>query len=212
MKLDRVSQLNLQHHCAGQCTLTYKGKERECHDGSSEIKPPSKKKEDGGCGEKLKCTARGGHLGKWKGLEVCIEEQYKCDGVLHCEAKEDEAGCNLEATERCEGKDWREDNCTKSYTLPDGDCGEDELKCTARSGRWAGEKICVGRRFRCDNHPQCLDAEDEHDCLQEYVNRGIFTTSEKHLCRSPYLEIKNKTAKFFPSRGIRCSPVSQHHL
>ena len=145
MKHDRVSQLNLQHHCSGQCTSTWK--KGKCHDGSSEIKPPSKKKEDGGCGEKLKCTARGGIRGKWKGLEVCIEEQYKCDGVLHCEAEEDEAGCSLEATEGCEGKYWREEHdCTKSYTLPDGDCGEDELKCTARSGRWAGEKVCMEKR------------------------------------------------------------------
>ena len=40
----------------GQCVYD----EEKCINGSSEMKPPSKKKEDGGCGENLMCTARAG--------------------------------------------------------------------------------------------------------------------------------------------------------
>ena len=92
----------------------------------------------------------------------------------------------------------------------EGDCGE-QVKCTARDGKWAGEKICLEKRFKCDGYVQCEDAEDEINCEEKYMDRKIFTRDQRHICRSPFLEIKNKTShffpKFFPMRAIRCSPI-----
>ena len=79
--------------------------------------------------------------------------------------------------------------------------------CTARDGKWFGDKICLEERFKCDNFLQCLDAEDEKDCEEEYLKKGIFTPNDQFLCKSPYLETRteeNKTGKFFPMRAIRC--------
>ena len=82
--------------------------------------------------------------------------------------------------------------------------------CTARDGRFAGKKICVEKKFQCDNHLQCEDGKDEEDCEEEYKKKGIFTRDERVICQSPFLNInseENKTGKFFTMRGIRCSPV-----
>ena len=64
-------------------------------------------------------------------------------------------------------------------------------------------KICLGKRFRCDNYVQCEDARDEDNCEEEYLNRGIFTRNDRFLCGSPYLE--TTAAQFFPMRAIRCA-------
>lgn len=159
----------------------------------------------------LRCTARWGT--KWqdkqhKKMDVCIELQYKCDGVVHCLGREDEAGCSQEATENCEDPEfWK---CDKFYKQPEGDCGE-KLMCTARDGKWAGNKICLEEKFKCDSYAQCLGAEDEEKCEEEYLLRGIFTPNDRHICKSPYLETNKTgiTGKFFPMRAIRCDGVSQ---
>ena len=88
-------------------------------------------------------------------------------------------------------------------------CGE-KLMCTARDGKLAGKKICVPEKFRCDNILQCLNAEDEENCEEEYRLKKIFTRNDRYLCKSPYLETRteeNKAGKFFPMRAIRCNPA-----
>ena len=95
------------------------------------------------------------------------------------------------------------DGSSEIKLAEDGDCGEDELMCTARNGTLAGKKICLEKKFNCDNYVQCEDAEDEDNCEEEYLRKGIFTHNDRHLCQSPYLETKSKTGKFFPMRGIR---------
>ena len=53
------------------------------------------------------------------------------------------------------------------------DCGDD-LTCTARDGEWAKKKICVGKKFLCDNYLQCEDGKDEEDCeFYEATSNGV---------------------------------------
>ena len=88
-------------------------------------------------------------------------------------------------------------------------CGE-KLMCTARDGKLAGKKICVPEKFRCDNYLQCLNAEDEDNCEEEYRREKIFTRNDRHVCKSPFLVTRteeNKTGKFFPMRAIRYNPA-----
>ena len=78
--------------------------------------------------------------------------------------------------------------------------------CTARDGKWAGLKICLEKKFRCDNHVQCEDGQDEENCEQEYIQRGIFTKRANYICKSPYIKVKaagDKMGKFFPMRAVR---------
>ena len=78
--------------------------------------------------------------------------------------------------------------------------------CTARDGRFAGKKICVEKKFQCDNVLQCQDGADEEKCEEEYIKKGIFKRDQRIICRSPFLRIsnkKNKSGKFFTMRAIR---------
>ena len=82
--------------------------------------------------------------------------------------------------------------------------------CTARDGKFAGKKICVEKKFQCDNYLQCEDGKDEEMCEEEYKKKGFFTRDERVICRSPFLNItseENKKGKFFPIRAIRCNPI-----
>ena len=85
------------------------------------------------------------------------------------------------------------------------DCGDD-LTCTARDGEWAKKKICVGKKFLCDNYLQCEDGKDEEDCELQYKEKGIFSREHRHICKSPFLNITRgiESGKFFPMRAIRC--------
>ena len=91
----------------------------------------------------------------------------------------------------------------------DGDCGKD-LMCRARDGKWAGENICLKKKFLCDNYIQCEDGKDEEHCEGEYLRKRIFPRDYHYVCRSASLIIKNeenKTGKFFPLKAIRFIPV-----
>ena len=166
----------------------------------------------------MRCRARGPirfDYSIWKNKSVCIEDQYKCDGVIHCEGEEDEVNCTLTVTEKCECKNgycFYNTQCDKAYKGPDGGhCVEkDDLLCRARDGKWAGENICLKKKFLCDNYVQCEDGKDEVGCEGEYLRKRTFPRDHRFICRSPFVEIRteeNKTGKFFPMRAIRCSPV-----
>ena len=96
------------------------------------------------------------------------------------------------------------DGSSEIKLAEDGNC---QSNCIARGGKLAGKKICVdsnfNETFRCDNFIQCEDASDEDNCEEEYLRKGIFTHNDRHRCKSPYLDTKSKTGKFFPMRGIR---------
>ena len=78
--------------------------------------------------------------------------------------------------------------------------------CRARGGMWAGEIICLKKKFLCDNYIQCKDGKDEEHCEDEYLRKRTFPRDYHFVCRSPSLTIKNEkneTGKFFPMRAIR---------
>ena len=198
--------------------------ENDCMDGSDAIELA----QGGNCGDDLRCRARGPirfDYSIWKNKSVCIEDQYKCDGVIHCRGGEDEVNCTLTATEKCECKNgycFYNTQCDKAYKGPDGGhCVEkDDLLCRARDGKWAGENICLKKKFLCDNYVQCEDGKDEVGCEGEYLRKRTFPRDHRFICRSPFLEIRteeNKTGKFFPIRAIRLyvhslpSPYNHHH-
>ena len=153
------------------------------------------------CGQELKCLGR--KDSSWEGLDVCIEDKYKCDGIVQCEGEEDEMGCSEEATETCE-KSYGGDECDNIYKQPSGgDCGEN-LKCIARDGRFVGSEICVQSDFICDNTLQCRGGEDEDNCEVKYIEKKIFSVDEGVVCTSRSLnltKIGNGTGHFFPYRG-----------
>ena len=181
--------------------------EEECTDGSNSILPA----QGGNCGKMLRCTAH-----DQIGLDnrtVCIEDKYKCDGILHCKDKEDEKDCPRKNYQQCGGNVLRK--CIGSYKMPDGDhCKNGDMMCTARDGRWAKKNICLGKKFLCDNHLQCEDGRDEMGCEKEYMRKGLHRRDHHHICRSPFLGTKaedNRTGRFFPFRAIRWFYVIYTH-
>ena len=98
--------------------------------------------------------------------------------------------------------------CNKYYRQPtDGHCeSEDDLICTARSGKWAGHRICLEKKFQCDNHVQCEDARDEENCETIYLEKKLFPKDAQYVCKSPLLVTRterNESGKFFPMRAVR---------
>ena len=115
---------------------------------------------------------------------------------------EDETNCNQGATSYCGDTS----DCDKAYKTPTGrHCNGEEVMCTARDGRFVGKKICVEKKFQCDNFLQCEDGKDEEMCEEEYKKKRIFTRDQRVICRNPFMNITNATGsgKFFPMRGIR---------
>ena len=185
-----------------RCTGTIPGQcwhEEKCTDRSNSILPA----QGGNCGQMLRCTAH-----DKIGLDnrtVCIEDKYKCDGIVHCKDKEDEKNCPRKHYKQCGGNVLRK--CVGSYKMPDGaHCENGDMMCTARDGRWAKKNICLGKKFLCDNYLQCEDGRDEMGCEKEYKRKGLHRRNHHHICRSPFLETKaedNRTGRFFPFRAIR---------
>ena len=68
------------------------------------------------------------------------------------------------------------------------------------------KKICLKKKFLCDNYIQCEDGKDEERCEGEYLRKRIFPRDYRYVCRSLSLNIsrENETGKFFPVRAIRC--------
>ena len=64
--------------------------------------------------------------------------------------------------------------------------------CTARDGKWAGRKICLEEKYRCDNFVQCTEAEDEYNCKARYFEKGIFSKNDRYVCKSPSVPLKTK--------------------
>ena len=150
----------------------------------------------GECGMDLKCVALGG---RWEGLEVCIEDQYRCDGIVQCECEEDEIGCPEEATKKC-----TQYLCDQYYKQPKGKSCGDNLKCVARDGKYEGFEICIPSDYICDNTLQCAGGEDEDECEPDYIEKNIFTIDQAVVCTSLGLNITrlgNVTGQFFPYRG-----------
>ena len=148
-----------------------------------------------------------GRKGKWGGWDVCIEDKYKCDGIVHCDGGEDELDCYSEkATKKCEGTSIlkQDHKCDKFYKQPlGGDCGEN-LKCIARDGMFMGFEVCVPSDFICDNRLQCQGGEDEDNCEVKYIEKKIFSVNEGVICTSQSLnltKVGNGTGHFFPYRG-----------
>ena len=103
------------------------------------------------------------------------------------------------------------DGSSEIKEAEDGHCDGEEVMCTARDGKFAGKKICVEKKFQCDNYLQCEDGKDEEDCEEEYKKKRIFKRDHRYICKSPFLNVttsgENKTNKFFPMRAIRCTSL-----
>ena len=42
--------------------------------------------------------------------------------------------------------------------------------------------------YRCDMHPHsnCIDGEDELDCFDDYISKGLVSKSADFICQSPF--------------------------
>ena len=141
---------------------------------------------------------------------LCANQSFWEGRVCDEDNEDEEWRCTGENPGQC----WRlgSNKCTDGSSeikLADEEEGcQDDLKCTARDGRWAGMKICLTEKFLCDNHIQCQDGVDEEGCEQQYLKKGIFRRDERYICKVPFLVISsedNKKGKFFPKRAVRCA-------
>lgn len=130
----------------------------------------------------------------WEG-RGCDEGDWRCTG-------DNPGQCWSEGHNKCT------DGSSEIKLADEKEGCQDDLMCRARDGRWAGMKICLTKKFLCDNHIQCQDGVDEEGCEQQYLKKGIFRRDEQYICNAPCLEISsedNKKGKFFSqeSREVR---------
>uniref|UniRef100_A0A3P8TS06 Low density lipoprotein receptor-related protein 2b n=1 Tax=Amphiprion percula TaxID=161767 RepID=A0A3P8TS06_AMPPE len=105
----------------------------------------------------------------------CRPNSYRCDGIVDCIDKTDEANCTDTATcspyaftcnnKRCIYSSWRCDGMD--------DCGDgsDEVNCPTRLPTTCAADFftcdnnrCVSKKWLCDGDNDCGDGSDEHNC------------------------------------------------
>uniref|UniRef100_A0AAQ5Z5D7 Low-density lipoprotein receptor-related protein 2 n=1 Tax=Amphiprion ocellaris TaxID=80972 RepID=A0AAQ5Z5D7_AMPOC len=109
----------------------------------------------------------------------CRPNSYRCDGIVDCIDKTDEANCTDTATcspyaftcnnKRCIYSSWRCDGMD--------DCGDgsDEVNCPTRLPTTCAADFftcdnnrCVSKKWLCDGDNDCGDGSDEHNCSNTY--------------------------------------------
>jgi len=95
---------------------------------------------EGGCADKSNMFASqcndcaDDHLFKCQQgeLSLCINEQYKCDGIVHC------------------------DNAVDELMSECGNCSSTKFVC-----KWGGQDVCLDKQYQCDGVVLCEGASDE---------------------------------------------------
>ena len=67
------------------------------------------------------------------------------------------------------------------HPVNSSECAEDSEKCLKD-----GVSVCLDLTLRCDMHPQCDEGEDEKDCSDAYVTKGMISQSATYSCQSPH--------------------------
>ena len=99
----------------------------------------------------------------------CPEDWYRCDG-----ANSGQCGGGGNGR-KCEDKSdiYHPGNSSA--------CELDSVRCNKK-----GEMVCLDLSLKCDMHPQCDEGEDEKDCSDTYVTRGLISPSATYRCQSPH--------------------------
>jgi len=144
---------------------------QQCQDGSDE----------GFCRDKCEANEY-----KCKDHDICIPEQFKCDGDDHCPLGDDEWGCKsctggakfCESTQKCVPI-WN--TCNGIFDCEDK---SDEMDCNCETCSDGNNALCEGSSTNmcilksnvCDGISQCPDGEDEKNCAGSCQNIAEVTS------------------------------------
>ena len=159
------------------------------------------------CGEKLSCVARSG---KWKGLKICVEEEFICDNTLQCLGGEDEVDC--EESVYIEKKIFKPSElfvCRRTFKYLSDAAAKDISQIpnsTMSPGIPSTTSSTLAPTTLSLDEVLFGDGEDYEDYDDDIFGRR---RRKRDATWEEGWEIKKRLRKFFPLRAVECDGVKQ---
>uniref|UniRef100_A0A0R3RKI8 Disintegrin domain-containing protein n=1 Tax=Elaeophora elaphi TaxID=1147741 RepID=A0A0R3RKI8_9BILA len=153
---------------------------------------------------------------------ICLAQEQRCDGDVHCKYGEDERNCDGECHGGalwCEGKK----KCVPRWQICDGiqNCpdGKDEMNCTCRECSGIGKalcnntNVCIERSQVCDGNEDCPGGDDEvncpgsctHNSKEDFIRcRDGNLYHRKYACSGTANECEGKCSECFEEMAFTC--------
>ena len=143
--------------------------------------------------------------GKWKGLKICVEEEFICDNTLQCLGGEDELEC--EESEYIEKKIFKPSElfvCRRTFKYL-SDAAAKDISQIPNSTMSPGIPFSTSSTLALDD-VLFGDGEDYDNVDDDIFGRR---RRKRDATWEEGWEIKKRLRKFFPLRAVECDGVKQ---
>ena len=145
--------------------------------------------------------------GKWKGLKICVEEEFICDNTLQCLGGEDELDC--EESVYIEKKIFKPSElfvCRRTFKYLSDAAAEDISQIPNSTGIPSSTSSTLAPTTLTLDEVLFGDGEDYDDYDDDIFGRR---RRKRDATWEEGWKIKKSLRKFFPLRAVECDGVKQ---